>query len=117
MSRAKVPGMTLVMACPCGKAFMMFRSLKGVVLASLVATLIVCATPALAEPSTGSLATQLWSVILKWITVDFGPAPEPTTTSADEEGGPLIDPNGQDRGANPDPDGISTGGPVEPPNI
>lgn len=96
---------------------MMFRSLKGILLASLLAALVVCSLPAAAQPSTGSVAFQLWSVILEWITVDLGPEPEPepTTMSVGEDGGPLIDPNGQDRGANPDPDGILTGGPLKAP--
>jgi len=105
MSRARVPGTTLVTACPCGKVFMMNRSLRGVVCTLVLAALVIGAMPAVAEPQEASMVSNLWSLIFDWITVDKGPDPDPNGLESGTDAGPAVDPDGQDKGADPDPNG------------
>ena len=107
--------MTLVTVCPCGKVIIMYRSLRGIACALILALLVLGATPATAETTTETIVMQFLDWIIDLVSGDKGADIDPNGLSAD--GGPLIDPDGQDRGPDPDPDGLATnGGPLIDPN-
>jgi hypothetical protein len=83
---------------------MLYRSLKRVSFLLLFAALLAGTTPALATGDSASTTFPLWEWFLSWVT-DRGANPDPNGLTGDA--GPGAEPNGQDRGASADPDGLS----------